>query len=73
MKNKPVIHILTNNHFDPTWRRCWDKRFTDKGRTFVSYAELEDYYLTDNLAIARRHPEYKFEAESTVVARKYLE
>ncbi|MCY3020796.1 MAG: glycosyl hydrolase-related protein [Planctomycetota bacterium] len=73
MKKKPVLYILTNNHFDPTWRRCWDRRFTDSGRTFVSYAELEDYYLTDNLAIARKHSEYKFEAESTVVARKYLE
>jgi len=73
MARRRTLYIVTNNHFDPIWRRCWDRRFTNEGRRFVSYAELEDYYLTDNLAIARRHPEYKFEAESTVVVRKYLE
>ncbi|HEY3324804.1 MAG TPA: glycosyl hydrolase-related protein [Planctomycetota bacterium] len=73
MPKKPVLYIITNNHFDPTWRRCWNRRFTDRGRSFVSYAELEDYYLTDNLAIARKNPEYKFEAESTVVARMFLQ
>lgn len=70
---KSAMLILTNNHFDPTWRRCWDRRLNFRGQKFVSYAELEDYYMTDNLKIAREHPGYAFEAESTVVARKYLE
>ena len=73
MKRKPRIYVLTNNHFDLTWRRCWDCRFTFKGHSFASYAEIEDYYMTDNLALARRFPEYKFEAESTAVVRKYLD
>ena len=73
MPRKPILFVLTNNHFDPTWRRCWDRRFTHAGKSYASYAEIEDWYLTDNLAFARRHPEYKFEAESTVVVRKYLE
>jgi hypothetical protein len=73
MPRKPILFVLTNNHFDPTWRRCWDRRFTYRGKSFASYAEIESYYMLDNLALARRDPEYKFEAESTVVVRKFLE
>lgn len=73
MSNRPILYIITNNHFDPTWRRCWDRRFTFKGRTFVSYADLQDYYMADNLALARKHPAYRFEAESTLVVRHYLD
>ena len=70
---KPLLYIIINNHFDPTWRRCWDRRFTWNGQTFISYADIEEYYMLDNLAIAREHPEYKFEAEFTLVVRKFLE
>ena len=70
---KPILYIINNNHFDLTWRRCWDRRFTFNGDTFVSYADIEEYYLLDNLALARQHPEYKFEAESSMVLRKFLQ
>ena len=73
MPRKPILFVLTNNHFDPTWRRCWDRRFTFNGGTFASYADIEEWYLLDNLEFARKHREYKFEAESTVVVRKFLE
>ena len=73
MNQRPKILIFTNNHFDPIWRRCWQRRFTFQGDTFVSYADLQDYYLTDNLELARRHAVYKFEAESSVVLRNYLQ
>ncbi|MBE3070293.1 MAG: hypothetical protein IMZ66_08660 [Planctomycetes bacterium] len=72
MKAKPVLYVIVNNHFDPTWRRCWDRRFTFKGRQFASYADIQDYYMTDNLALARRHQEYRFSAESTLVVRHYV-
>ena len=70
---KPVLYICVNNHFDPTWRRCWDRRFTSGGDTFVSYADLESYYMLDNLDLARRYPTFKFNAESAIVVRKFLE
>ena len=70
---KPILYIITNNHFDPTWRRCWDRHFTWKNQTFISYADIEEYYLLDNLELARQHPEYKFEAEFSLVVRKFLE
>ncbi len=69
---KPVLYVLTNNHFDLTWRRCWDRRFEFAGQSFVSYADIEDYYITDNLVLCRRHEGYKFEIESTAVLRQYL-
>jgi alpha-mannosidase len=73
MTTKPILYLITNNHFDPTWRRCFDRRFTWNGDTYVSYAEIEAAYLLENLALARQHAEYKFEAESVIVVRKFLE
>lgn len=71
MKNK--VLILMDNHFDLTWRRCFDRPTFWKGSTFVSYAEIEDYYITDHLAYADTVPGYRFQIESTAVIRKYLE
>ena len=70
---KPSLYVVITNHFDLTWRRCWDRRFTWDGQEYVSYAEIEDAYMTENLALARKHPEYKFMAECTAVARKFVE
>jgi alpha-mannosidase len=72
-KTRPILYLIVNNHFDPTWRRCWDRHFQFKGQTFVSYADLEEYYMLDNLALAAAHPEYKFEAEFSLVVQKFLE
>jgi len=70
--NKPIL-LFTNNHFDLTWRRCWKRPFIHRGITLVSYTDLQAYFMDDNLAFARRHPEYRFEAESTAVVRAYVE
>ena len=70
---RPVLHVVVNNHFDLTWRRCWDRRFTWNGQTFASYADIEEAYMLENLKLARRHPGYKFMAECTAVVRKFLE
>ncbi len=72
-KGKPKIFVFTNNHFDPTWRRCWDRRLEFEGESYVSYAELQDFYLNDNLALAAKIPDYKFEAECALVLRHFLE
>ncbi len=70
---KPILYIIVNNHFDLTWRRCWQRPFSFQGQTYVSYADLQAYYMLDNLELARRDAGYKFEAESTQVARKFIE
>lgn len=70
---KPILYIIVNNHFDLTWRRCWQQPFTFQGKTYASYTDLQAYYMLDNLELARRDAGYKFEAESTQVARKFIE
>lgn len=68
---KPVL-VITCNHFDPTWRRCFDRPLIYGGRSFVSYAALEAFYIEDNLKLARASPDYRFDVESVLVLRKYL-
>ena len=72
VSDKPIVHIIRNNHFDPIWRRCWQRRLVNEGRRFASYADLQDWYMTDNLALARRDRKYKFDAECALVVRNYL-
>lgn len=69
---RPRIYIITNNHFDLTWRRCRSRRLQWQGKEWVSYDEVQQYYFEDNLALAAKHPEYKFEAECTAVVRQFL-
>ncbi len=69
---KPVVYIVVNNHFDLTWRRCWQRPLIFQGQQFVSYTDLEAYYLIDNIALAKQHPDYKFEIESVLVLRTVL-
>jgi len=72
-KKSTTLHIITNNHFDPTWRRCWNRPLFFSGKRFISYADLQEYYILDNLKLARNHPKYRFEVESVLVARHFLD
>jgi len=56
-KNKPTLFVVVNNHFDLTWRRCWQRRFVHQGKMYVSYVDLETYYMLDNIALAAKHPD----------------
>ncbi len=69
---KQQLFILVNNHFDPTWRRCWKRPLEFKGKTFISYNDIETYYLLDNIALAQAHPEYKFAIECPLILRTIL-
>jgi len=57
---KPVLYITTDNHFDPTWRRCFREALEFKGRRFISYADIEQFYIDDNLELARRRDNVYF-------------
>jgi len=37
----PTVHILSRNHFDNTWRRCWDRPYEYGGRRCVGYVTVE--------------------------------
>ncbi len=70
---KKTVFLIVKEHFDIIWRRCFDRDFEYKRQNFVSYADLEGYYIIDNIELAKKHPEYRFEIESVAVLRKFLE
>jgi len=64
--------VLRCNHFDPLWRRCWDRDFRDSGRRFVSYRAIEEAWIDDALA-ACEDGSSCFMIECSWVLRHYLE
>lgn len=69
---KKKIYILVSNHYDLAWRRRAYEGMEDKGRYFVSYADLQRYGITENIRFCRKYPFYKFNVESVSVLRHYL-
>ncbi len=64
--------VLRFNHFDPTWRRCWDREFVDDGRRFASYRAIEDRWIADAIAGSADGVSC-FLVECSWVLRHYLE
>jgi len=64
--------VLRYNHFDPVWRRCWDRDFHDADRRFVSYRKIEQDWIDDSLETTK-DGESKFMIEASWVLRHYLE
>jgi len=64
--------VFRYNHFDPIWRRCWDRDFVDAGRRFVSYRGLEEAWIDDAIATTRDGVSC-FMVECSWVLRHYLE
>ena len=64
--------VLRFNHFDPTWRRCWDRDFMDEGRRFVSYRAIEERWIADAIATCADGVGC-FMVECSWVLRHYLE
>lgn len=60
-------------HMDPLWRRCFDRDILYKGQLFVPYSDLEAFYIEDSIALCKKYPFYKFELESVIVLKKFLE
>jgi len=70
---KPQVGIVLRcNHFDPIWRRCWDRDFYDSGRRFVSYRKIEEEWISDSIATTRDGKSC-FVVECSWVLRHYLE
>lgn len=65
-------HVLRFNHFDPLWRRCWDRPITDGTRWFASYRTIEERWISDAIA-ATADGESCFLVECSWVLRHYLE
>lgn len=51
--HRQLCLVVRYNHFDPMWRRCWDRPFLDGDQTFVSYRDIETAWLDDALDAMR--------------------
>lgn len=71
MKRKIVA--VVENHFDQIWRRCFKRDMVHKGRNFISYAQIEELYVDENLRLAQMLPDYKFQIETPCAVETYLE
>ena len=64
--------VIRHNHFDPTWRRCWDREFVSDGQRFISYRTIQELWIRDMLALSA-DPRTKFLLETTWSTRHYLQ
>jgi len=65
------VLFITHTHFDPTWRRCFDRPAKKHGVTLRSYAEVEEAVINAWLGLASKG--YTFNQGQAAVWRKYLE
>jgi alpha-mannosidase len=71
MSRLPEILVIPHNHFDPTWRRCFDRPADYHGMRVRSYAEIEDMVLSRSLELS---PQGFTQTEGQIaIWRKYLE
>lgn len=70
---KKKVFIWATEHADLVWRRCFDRDFVYKGQNFVSYADLEGFFIMDNVELAEKNEEYRFTVESVAMLKKFLE
>ncbi len=70
MKRKIVA--VVENHFDQLWRRCFERDFQSKGKNYVSYSKIQQYYIEENLKLCEKYPEYKFQIETPCAVETYL-
>ncbi len=71
MSQLPEFLVTPHNHFDPTWRRCFDRPADYNGVRVRSYAEIEDLVLTRSLEMSDKG--YTQSEGQVAVWRKYLE
>ncbi|MBI5723574.1 MAG: glycosyl hydrolase [Planctomycetes bacterium] len=65
------VLLVAHNHFDPTWRRCFDREATFNGQTVQSYAAVEELCIDGWLKLADRG--YAYSEGQAAVLEKYLE
>ena len=64
--------VFRLNHFDPIWRRCWDRDFIDAGRRFVSYRAIEEAWIDEAIRSCADGVSC-FMVEATWVLRHYVQ
>jgi len=70
---KKKLFLIVNQHMDLVWRRCFERDIQFGGRNFVPYADLEAFFILDNLKLCEKYPFYRFMIESVAVLEKFLQ
>lgn len=65
------IMVVPHLHFDPIWRRCFDRHARKDGIVVRSYAEVEEMCINSWLKLSKQG--YTFSEGQASVWRKYLE
>jgi alpha-mannosidase len=71
MSALPEILVIPHNHFDPTWRRCFDRPADYNGVRVRSYVEIEDMVLSRSLELSANG--FTQSEGQIAIWRKYLE
>jgi alpha-mannosidase len=67
-----TVYAFFSNHFDLTWRRCWDRDTVYDGERFVSYRRVEELCLLKNIELAEKG-EGAYAVEQAMTMRAFLE
>jgi len=59
------------NHFDLTWRRCWERTYEYEGGLYASYSDVETAIMDEALAMAEAG-RGAYQVEQTLTIRMYL-
>lgn len=66
-----TVSVYFANHFDLTWRRCWERPYLYQGAQYASYQHIEELCLNRNLDLAERG-EGAYLVEQTLTMRIFL-
>jgi len=65
-------YVMRWSHFDPLWRRCWDRAFECDGLRYVSYRDIETEWY-DRVIAETADGATAFQNEACWTIRHYLE
>ena len=67
-----TVYAHFSNHFDLTWRRCWERDYLYQGGRYASYRRIEELCLLANIALAEQG-EGAYAVEQALTMRAFLE
>jgi alpha-mannosidase len=69
---KKTVFVTFANHFDLTWRRCWERAYEYDGARYASYSDVETAIMDEALALAEAG-RGAYQVEQVLTIRMYLQ